>query len=912
MDLASAVEIYTAGVDPLTMFIIGVGLSIVAGLLLKQKSPLASSNPTTLTERGSYLTWMLGVRPIGPVFGHAGKRVTAKEKLCSGGKDAAFGGAEQDVFYEYGVHWLSVGPAACLHRIEQSGKVIFNGPITPDSHPSGSTVNLGKEGVFRIYWGEDNQPIDSAIASEMGVSSRWPGICYVVWDRKRLSTSPTWPILKYILEVRPTDSVVTRTSSWFGSTQTLGSTARTVVGATASTDEDTGFLEVVGSPSELGPKRQIGLVGTGLADGTYTIKKVLANQAPIGTTFNGYQIFEARMRVFLEGGTAGATGAGTITAYTAGTDSGANAAHLISHMLFEPWPHGTGHDPNSILEPWDIESLETMGEEVVANGWRFSLVSEGGKNVRDMLGGVLQDLGCLLTLDPAQGNMTFVRLREPTGSVPTIPEGLMAGSKPKIKTQLGPQAKNRISYSISDRDHGFHDMPITIRDDGQVAVEKTRQDEVVPIVSTVHFDTGSDLAELRSGEVLSKKAPITIRASRGARYLRPGDPYLLAGFPQRVRVLSNRVNTLSERTELTLVPDFYTRPLTGFDHNTGGGQVAIVGPEPDALQDWAEVPEQLIGGIGSTQTVMTLRIRANANILNAVVHISSDNSTFTLKSATTVNATGGTLADALPVGDAVLESGPTYNELGPDNATLTQDLSGDLASWGLGRQLAVIVSTAGTEVCFLRRATIVSGGVRRLEGLIRARYDTRQLSHPVGAKVFIFDVDNFFVFQDPILGIGTDLYVKYQPGTTGGVVPLDAASALGERVTGKGQKPIKPDQVYVKAPYLAAPTFEAGGNLTIAWLISSGSVVTGAGLQGAGTAIGEPVVPGSAVLDFLTIGGSSVGTLSADADQFERVVTNAELVALFGSEPTSFRVRVTHSANGLVSDASPDITITRI
>ena len=62
--------------------------------------------------------------------------------------------------------------------------------------------------------------------------------------------------------------------------------------------------------------------------------------------------------------------------------------------------------------------------------------------------------------------MTFVWLCELMGFVLMIPEGLMAGSKSKIKTQLGPQAKNRISYSISDRDYGFYDMLIIICDDG--------------------------------------------------------------------------------------------------------------------------------------------------------------------------------------------------------------------------------------------------------------------------------------------------------------------------------------------------------------------------------------------------------------------------------------------------------------
>jgi hypothetical protein len=306
------------------------------------------------------------------------------------------------------------------------------------------------------------------------------------------------------------------------------------------------------------------------------------------------------------------------------------------------------------------------------------------------------------------------------------------------------------------------------------------------------------------------------------------------------------------------------------------------------------------------------RIRANGNISFASIHFSEDNSTYTLKGNDTNVQTGGTLDSDLDAdGPSYLTQGPVFTELGPDNSAAA-DYSADLTSWGLGRQLAVIVSSAGTEICIVQKTTIVSGTQRRLDGLMRARYDTRKLSHPAGAVVFIVDPDAITEFTDGLLVPEGDLWVKSQPGTSGGQVSLDSVPPFGNEVYGKGQVPIAPDYVHVRAPFRNSPCFQTGDDIEVAWAISTGTKQTGCGGQNSGQVTGTPVVPGSVQIEFLTTGDVVMGTYSVDGATDGYTYTNAQLVADFGSEPSSFKVRVTHVANGYSSPVSPSLTITRV
>lgn len=214
------------------LMVLGIGLSILAGKLLAEqarKSVISDDKPTTLSQRGAFVPLLVGRRRLGAIFAWAGDRRTRNENISGGkggkgggGIGSLFGGGKQKqkVFLENGWHVLCVGPAFKIWRIWQHGEIIFGHesqePLTPATHPSGSTVDFGSEGLMTIFWGEIDQPINTDLGdpSRIGISSRWPFLCYVYWETKRLGTSPVWPLIEYEVEVRPLNSNVSGSDAW--------------------------------------------------------------------------------------------------------------------------------------------------------------------------------------------------------------------------------------------------------------------------------------------------------------------------------------------------------------------------------------------------------------------------------------------------------------------------------------------------------------------------------------------------------------------------------------------------------------------------------------------------------------------------------------------------------------------------
>lgn len=202
---------------------IGLGLLVLgvialAGKLLapRPKGPIADKEPTNLAQRGVFIPLIIGRRDTGPSFQWAGDRETKTE----GGSGGKGGGGdeepEQTIYWEAAWHALGIGPGAALHRIWYGGKLIMDVTLTPGTHPSGSNIDLGSEGGFAIYWGEANQPVNAFLAapSRVGISSRWPRVMYVLWNKKRLGPSPRWDLMKYDVEFAPQGTVNTTGASY--------------------------------------------------------------------------------------------------------------------------------------------------------------------------------------------------------------------------------------------------------------------------------------------------------------------------------------------------------------------------------------------------------------------------------------------------------------------------------------------------------------------------------------------------------------------------------------------------------------------------------------------------------------------------------------------------------------------------
>lgn len=190
--------------DILTISFAALGvLAILGGVLLRRGSGSTSlardDTPTTVATRGTRIPMIIGRRRVGAVFAWAGDRFTDVKRQESG---KGFGGGvstEETTYFESGMHVLALGPCNTLHAIYDSTGQIWSGPISSDTSPSGTSIETGNSGTFRIYWGEYDQPKDSFIVGATDVNTNHPGVCYVVWNRHRNGSTPRWEQLEYDL-----------------------------------------------------------------------------------------------------------------------------------------------------------------------------------------------------------------------------------------------------------------------------------------------------------------------------------------------------------------------------------------------------------------------------------------------------------------------------------------------------------------------------------------------------------------------------------------------------------------------------------------------------------------------------------------------------------------------------------------
>jgi hypothetical protein len=890
--------------------VIAIGIAYLsARLAAKKKGPIADDKPTTLTTPGSYLPWFIGIRKVGPVVLWAGNRFKRKEKV-EGGKGTT---PKQDVWYESGWHGLAVGPCDALLEISQASSKIFEGRITRDSHPSGSVIDLGKEGTLTIYWGEQDQPINSLLGTAIGVSSRWPRATYVFWNQKRLGPSAVWPLLNYVLERRPTGAFLSLSQSWYDPTPTLTGQEAEVDAFVANANPDIGYLEVDGDVTE---EVTHGLIlrveGNGLADGDYVVRRSEAVQVQIGTSTdefgNMHPVYEIRTRIFFETGTVGANANGHVEVYAFALDDGANIAHAVADMLFDEVPGGLGLDPDSPEEPWDLASLEAWGQEAESLGLRSSIIGTDGAEVASVLALILQDHGVMLIHDTLnQGILKFQLVRKPVGVLANIPEDLFSGNAPQRENLIGERDRSKLTFTFTDREKDFGDNTLMIRDDGAVYEGEFFRADDFPIASTVHFRSASIITEQRSQEQLGGGARFSIRANRGARRLLPGQAITADTFDDVLRVVEIGVDPLSEEVEIEVIPDVYGVRRTDYEDPAGGGTAPPLNPAEDIFRS-IEVPEKLLT-VEEMRLIVT-RIRAHAQVFDAAIHISRDDSTYTLLGSEQGVATGGNMDVSMNATAPYYQAqGPTFVLVGPD-AAAALDLTGDDVSWSKGRQLVLLADDDNNfELGFVRKITSIGGGQYRLDGLLRARYDTRRRTWAAGTEVYVFADDEFQALTDILLEPIEDIFVKSQPFATGGSVPLAAIAPIGRTQRGKGLVPIVPEALHTTAPHVGTNSYSTGDDVTVRWGWStSSSKNTGAGYQGAGVAIGAPTIKGSFLVELRTTGGTLVQTDTVSVPEITYL--NAALTPAPISEG-SFKVRVFHVNNGFVSTMA-ELTVTKV
>lgn len=184
---------------------------LAKSLLPKGKRPEIDQKKPSLASRGTFIPILIGRHQIKPNILHVWGR-TVTEEGHAGGKGVSGSGSTQQVYRENAWHSICVGPARKLHEIRENDKVIWTSAdagsafvrgISADTHPSGSTISVPGHGSFRIYWGEQDQPVDPVLSAELGHDTRHKFMCYVMWIQKRLGGSTVWGDLAYDVECRP-------------------------------------------------------------------------------------------------------------------------------------------------------------------------------------------------------------------------------------------------------------------------------------------------------------------------------------------------------------------------------------------------------------------------------------------------------------------------------------------------------------------------------------------------------------------------------------------------------------------------------------------------------------------------------------------------------------------------------------
>lgn len=904
------------GIDPFTLIIgtiISIGLSIAASALLKPKNKgvVIDDKPTTLAERGAYLPWMLGRRRLGAVFCWAGDRRSAQES-ATGGKGAVFGGAPKEtVYYESAWHVLCCGPAYRLHRIWQDGKIIFEGPIDAVSHPSGSSIPT-QDGSFDIYWGQPTQPVNTflgtagRVVDEGGtpVQSRWPFLTYVVWRDKRLGGTARWPLIDYDLEVRIVDTSYCSGAPWIESIKTLTGSPVTITGITNGAP-GTNKIRVDGNHlQEFKPGDYLRLAGnaTTLANGDYRIRKV--DYVPGIFSIPIWGMTSDHTDIYLDFTLTGATVSGTVQPVTISDTDGVNPAHAVATILFGKHPTGLGLDTSD----FDLTTLDDLSQKCIDEGLACSLVAQQGDTAEAMLGVLMQDVGFLIPWDVTRGKYVFRMIRqEAPGAVTAIDKDIVLPPGPEVTIIHGEKPTDKLVYVFQDRSRNFRDMTIQVEDDSQETLLAQQRIQKVQLPSVISYEIANKVAERRAQEELTGGAGITFKFNRGARFFVPGHVFTVPDYPGTYRVERTVIDdSLSGEVEVAAIIDIFgSKPSTFVPPNGGGSQPVILLPQVDLAYAFLEVPSHVSPG---KEKIVVPRIRAHNQIVGADIFLSRDGSTYSRAADDKSQFTGGTLTANFDQDTyQYLAQGPTISAIGPDIASVL-DLSGDPASWGAGRQLALI----DDELFYLQKVTALGGGLYRLDGLLRARFDTQRAAHLSGTPVFIFQNDVLQI-EDALLSPSQALFMKPLPKTSVSMA-LSLVPPVNRTLVGKGVTPMAIELLC--AADAATPIFlpnnawVAGGNALLKWAYRSTELSrSGAGFQGYGMPAGTSAVQGIFTIRIKTTGDVLKNTYSSATPDF--TYTQAQMVADFGAEPAAFKAEVFNS-NGGLNGPSKVITASRI
>ena len=868
---------------------ITLGIGYLARMLLGGKDKQTSEVDNNVVEpslRGTIVPLTLGINRLTPVIGYVGDTTIVKKEADSGGKGGGGGGGQETItYFQSALHILSIGEGAELTRIAEGGKTIFDTVITPSSHPSGSQLTATDGSVFRIYWGEDGQVIDSKLAALTGVTTRYPLMLYIVWNRKALGNSKVWPNLEYEVFVKTQqatlfgkDPIIDESIDPFNLSCTITGLDRIFV------DSDLGGYftneSVIETTDAGGADVEVGYQVTGTiaaveytalitgiseSGGTYTFR----TQSPIPSAWY--------------------SGSGTLS-FKAGVSKGLNPAAILYQLLFETYPHGLGVD----VADYNLTDLEAVFDyfALVATLFPASLLIKSNKSIRDGIGMVMQDCGISIPWDSETSQYRFIRMA--TTDTPTTinTEFFDMGDRATLDSGYAVLEPALRTYKFIDSNRKFKDSTIITTDDGKSKYTGMPNSKKVSMEIVRDLLTASLVAAYRDREnfVRSKFSPKLSKEKAGFLV---GDLFNFEGITGNFRLTNKTIVPDNSKVKTTFVEDAYSE-VTSFVEKEASGLFPgdSSGAEEDVLVELQEIsrftnPDE--------DGVFVIRVRQSFQILGMVPYLSDSDVTYKQFDLQNQYAIGGKLLDEISdVGPSIDNSSPEFSITGPDAADVLDLTAGDdEARWRSGEQLCII----GSELFFLRGISpTATPGEYSLEGLIRARWGTVRATHAVGDNLIIFRAADIKILKATFLIAGTDVFAKSVPFTT--VDIMDISEITVETITyqGGGFRPLTPINLNTED---LTGGFETGVDTTFIWGYRNTIGGAGAGLGFSDEPYNNPLPEGYFRLEFLTTGDTIVRTVDLlTVPTYE--YSNANRVSDFGSN--DFKVKVYNILNSLESE----------
>lgn len=914
-----------AGVTEIAVLVVGMALSYFQAKLAakKNRAVLKDENPDTQVSRGAYVPLIIGRDRIGPVIGFVGSQLGSGgptfigDGPSAGGKRTGTGGGTGS-YSDSLVHLLCVGPVSRIIRIWSNGKEIFSGDITPETNPSGTTVTIGGEGSFRVYWGEPDQPVDPLILARLGINSRFPFMCYVVWDTKNFGSAPNAPLIEYEVEAQAHGSQLVQSPAWINGTYTDASSSAgdaLLFRDPLNLNRWVFYRDVTGiyttnSVVRVSGQMAIDLVGYTPAylhvfSSVYDVNEQWTDPNPPNTRYIGLtSVYFSGITVFEINNPQTPIAGSRIAKCIPDGNDGVNIAHALDQLFFSSFPHGAGKDRGD----FDTASLEAVGVQLsnLHEGLKGTIKAENGEQADATIGALMADAGIQVALDPVLGKYIFKLLREPEATRPQITQGLILGPKPEIENLVGEREGDKLIFTFRDASRRYRDVTFIVDDDGQAIYTRVQKARNVGINSTREFVTARKISDRRGPEELATPSKFRLQAAREARRLSAGLAIDVAGFDDVIRLISVKPDPYSEKTELIGYIDFYGLPSsldTSILEGPTPDSVPAVEPPSYPTEDVqaavVELPRYISDG---KMQIGVFRIRSSADVIGAWIWLSRDGSSYKRIKWDEFVHTGGVLSSDLAVGSSLVASVP-IDAVGVDTVGSSEDLTSDEESWRLGRQIALI---DGAELCYVQSVTGLGGSSFSLDNVLRGRLGTSKTEHLAGKEVFIAQSHEVTYVSDVLLQPNKTLYVKIQPVTKQGAVALENVTPRVITLQGKAYRPLDPVNLRTDNHCNAYVT---GQDITFIWRHRSvHSYKTGAGMQAFGAPTGESEVEGDFVVRILN--GTELYR-EIITNQTMWTYTNADLIADFGSEPSTFNVQVYNSFSGYKS-AVLSITVVKV